>query len=206
MTAPRVLLDRAVEVERERGREARLLAGRGGDEHLLVRQRRRVLRGHDHVRAVRQHDHLLGGHLVDAGQEVVRRRVERRAAVDRVHAELAEQLHQPGPADDRDRARARACARRRACAVEIRPLHARPVHVRRVRVRRVHVRRVWVRPVAVQCVHVQPVAVHPVDVRAVAVQRGDRRSVRVQRVAAAHGRGASRSVEEERRTRHEIRA
>ncbi len=34
-------------------------------QHLLVRQSRGVLGGHDHVRAVRQQDDLLGRHLVD---------------------------------------------------------------------------------------------------------------------------------------------
>ena len=46
---PRVLLDRPVELQRDRGGKARLLAGGGRHEHLLVRQLGRVLGRHDHV-------------------------------------------------------------------------------------------------------------------------------------------------------------
>ncbi len=105
----RVLLDRAFGRQRHGRGQARLLAGRRGDEDLLVRQSGGVLGRHDHVGAVGEQDYLLRGNRVDPGEQVVRRGVERGAAVDRVHAELVEELAQPVPADDGDRAA--ACAR-----------------------------------------------------------------------------------------------
>ena len=66
-----------------------------------------MLGGQDHVGAVRQHDDLLRGHLVDRRQQVVCGRVERWPAVDRVHAQLVEEAREARPADDRDRAAAR---------------------------------------------------------------------------------------------------
>ncbi len=77
--------------ERDGGGEPGLLAGGGRDEHVLVGQAGGVLGGHDHVGAVGEQHDLLGGHLVDPGEQVVGGGVERRSAVDRVHAELVEQ-------------------------------------------------------------------------------------------------------------------
>ncbi len=94
-----VLLDGALRRQRDGRREARLLAGRRRHEDLLVRELRRVLGGHEDVGAVRQHDDLLGGDVVDRREQVVGGGVERRAAVDRVHAELREHLAQPLAAD-----------------------------------------------------------------------------------------------------------
>ena len=64
----------------------------GATSTCLSESRRRVLGGHDHVGAVGQQHDLLGGHVVDARQQVVGGGVERRPAVDRVHAELGEHL------------------------------------------------------------------------------------------------------------------
>ena len=69
--------------ERDRRGEARLLgAGRHHDD-VLLGQLGGALGRHPHVRAVRQDDDLLGRHLVDAGEQLVGRGVERRAAVER---------------------------------------------------------------------------------------------------------------------------
>jgi hypothetical protein len=61
-----------------------------------------VLGRHHHVGRVGQHDDLLGGDVVDAGQQLVRGRVERVAAVERDGADALEQLAHPGPRDDRE--------------------------------------------------------------------------------------------------------
>ncbi len=107
MTACVVLLDRTVRVERDRRREPRLLARRARHHDLLVGQLGRVLGRHDHVGAVRQHHDLLGRHRVDRREQVVRGGVQRRPAVERLHAELSEQLRETVAADDGHRAAAR---------------------------------------------------------------------------------------------------
>ncbi len=63
----RVLLQRAVPDQLNRGGETRLLAERGHHEHLLVGELRGALGGHYDVGGARQHEHLLGRHLVDRG-------------------------------------------------------------------------------------------------------------------------------------------
>ncbi len=77
---------------------------RGDDADGLLRQLGGALGGHPHVGRVRQHDDLLGGHLVDAGQELVGRRVERRAAVQHARAEAFEELAHAVAGDDREHA------------------------------------------------------------------------------------------------------
>ena len=69
-----------------------------------------------------QHDDLLGGHLVDAGQQLVGRRVQRRAAVEHVRAHALEELAHAVAGDDREHAagverpRGRAAVRCSTCS------------------------------------------------------------------------------------------
>ena len=95
------------------------------DADRLVRQLGGALGGHDHVRRVGEHDDLLGGRAVDAGQQVVGRGVERRAAVERHGAERAEQRGHAVARHDGQRARrsrrARRPRRRRRGARRARP-------------------------------------------------------------------------------------
>ena len=127
----------AVRARRERDRrgQAGLLGAGRHDDDVLLGQLGGALGRHAHVRAVGQDDDLLGGHLVDAGEELVRGGVERRAAVEDVRAERREQ-RRAGPAPEttasapralragrarrppgarRARRPARACRRRRDC-------------------------------------------------------------------------------------------
>ena len=74
------------------------------DADVPVRELGRTLGGHHDVRAVRQHDHLLGRQRVDRGQQVVGRGVERRAAVENRHPERGEQGAHPVAGGDGHRA------------------------------------------------------------------------------------------------------
>ena len=85
---------------------------------VLLRQLRGALGGQDHVAAVRQHDDLVGGHLVDAGEQLEGARVERRAALDDVRAEL---LVEAPHAVARRRPRPRRSARSRPPGAPCRP-------------------------------------------------------------------------------------
>ncbi len=93
----RVLLDRAIGVEHDRAASPACWLVVRADHDLLVRELGGALGGHDHVRAVRQHDDLLGRHRVDRGEQLVGRRVQRRAAVERLHAELSNSSAMPSP-------------------------------------------------------------------------------------------------------------
>ena len=66
------------------------------------------------MRAVRQHDDLVGGHLVDAGQQLEGARVERRPALDHVRAELLVEAAHARSGRDRDDAAAHDGDGRRA--------------------------------------------------------------------------------------------
>ena len=86
---------------------------------VLLRQLGGALGGHDHVAAVRQHDHLVGGDLVDAGEDLEGARVERRARPRRRARRAARRARAcPSPAatattpQRHRRARAAACVAR----------------------------------------------------------------------------------------------
>ena len=90
---------------------------RGHDDDLLLRQLGGALGGHDDVRRVRQHDDLLGRHAVDAGQQLVGRRVERRPAGSGVAPSDVEQLRharRPATTASTPQVAAAASARRSA--------------------------------------------------------------------------------------------
>ena len=84
---------------------------------LLLRQLGGAVRGHDHVAAVGQHDHLVRRDRVDAGEHLEGARVERRAALDDVRAELLVEAAHAVARRDRDDAaqRRRRPARRDRC-------------------------------------------------------------------------------------------
>ena len=75
-------------------RQCCLLRAAGNHPSEFLRELGRLLGRQDHVRGVGQHQDLLGGHLVDPGEDLVRRRAESRAAVHHVRAEpLEERAH-----------------------------------------------------------------------------------------------------------------
>ena len=87
---------------RHRG-QARLHRLRRDHADVLVAHRRRLLGREDHVRVVRQDEHVVRRHGLDRVEDVLRGRVHRLAALD--DARRAEALEQPPVARARDRRR-----------------------------------------------------------------------------------------------------
>ena len=83
--------------------QPRLHGPRRHDAQRLVREPRRLLGGEDHVRVVRQHDHLRGGRRVDCSDDLLRRGVHRLPALD--HAGRPEALEEAPVARPRARRR-----------------------------------------------------------------------------------------------------
>ena len=91
---PGVVLDQA--------REPGLGPARVHDCDVLLRELRGALGGEDHVAAVGEHDHLRGGDLVDAREDLEGARVQGGPALDHVCAELLVEAAHPGARGDRD--------------------------------------------------------------------------------------------------------
>ncbi len=97
-----VLVGAGHRVELDQGQQARLLGGRGDHPGRLLGELAGALGRHHHVGGAGQHQHLLGRHPVDPGQQLVGGGVERLAAGDDVGAELGEEALEALAGGNRD--------------------------------------------------------------------------------------------------------